>query len=207
MTVVTPLFIGYPPAPSNGGALSGAPPKLGEWVWQPKVDDWRGVLHLPTLRVWNQYGEESAIYGRGQLNAVLFKFAALNLPRGWEWFDIGIMRNRHDMMHGSIIVFDVMDSSMIHCDRRIALEDNFEELPLMPPFAQQDALYVVAEWRHLDLLGKTPLMLEASLKETNARIGQKFYEGLVAKRADAIYPIAFRAKTKTPIWVKHRFDQ
>jgi hypothetical protein len=45
------------------------------------------------------------------------------------------------------------------------------------------------------------------LQDGNATIGRKFYEGVVAKRRDAGYPVCTRAKQKTHLWIKHRFDQ
>jgi hypothetical protein len=44
------------------------------------------------------------------------------------------------------------------------------------------------------------------LPQLNVRFGCEFYEGLVAKRADSVYPIQLRSPdTETTGWVKHRW--
>jgi hypothetical protein len=212
MTIETPLLIGYPPAPSNGGPLEHAPAKVGAWRWQPKVDDWRGIQHTPTRRVWNQYGEPSAVEERGQIATALDAFEGLlydyrhNEPDvGFEWFDIGIMRNRHDMMRGCIIVLDVMDTKLTHDERRAVLEQMFPSLPVGTNLkgVQEGEVYLIAQAFN----GCEPLALQNELKRSNAQLERKFYEGTVAKRADALYPLQHRAKAKTSLWIKHRFDQ
>lgn len=227
--ITLPLFIGYPPAPSNGGPLLFAPPKIGEWAWQPKIDDWRGVAHAPTKRVWTQYGDVSNIEQQGKIAEALIELEArckqhvviegeqeiakeilLTFP---EWFDIGIMENRHDMMRGSIIVFDAMDTTLTHRDRRLLLETMFPILPiahrLLASGYVQGGVYLINEWRPCEVnpAHRLPMMLQELLQRENAKIARKFYEGLVAKREDVPYMVGLRPKQKTSMWVKHRFDQ
>ena len=38
----------------SGGRIETAPKKIGTWIYQPKIDDWHGVVHVPTGQVWNQ---------------------------------------------------------------------------------------------------------------------------------------------------------
>lgn len=212
----------YPPAPSNGGELSElTPPKVGEWVWQPKVDDWRGVVDAPSGVVWSQYGDLSTIALQGKIKAALAILRAKwgQATEAWQRFDVGLMENRHDLMRGSIIVFDVMDSELPHNERRAWLETLFPVLPMAHIMLAgvanvRDEVFLVNEWRNPAFNVDTqkggrisPLLLQALLKRENDLVGHKFYEGLVAKRADALYPVATKAKQKTPVWVKHRFDQ
>lgn len=212
--IVMPLFHGYPPAPSNGGPLEHAPAKVGAWVWQPKIDDWRGVCHAPTSRVWSQYGDKSTIASQGKLSEALTDLeliATAERRQGFEWFDIGIMENRHDMMRGAIIVFDAMDTQhLTQTERRAVLEGLFPVLPMASELLKnghtRGGVYLVNEWRD-DSSRLFPVILQADLQRENAQLGRKFYEGLVAKRADATYPLAHRPKAKTTAWVKHRFDQ
>jgi hypothetical protein len=211
----------YPPAPSNGGELSElTPPKVGEWVWQPKVDDWRGVVDAPSGVVWSQYGDLSTIALQGKIKAALAilraKWGGSTEP--WQRFDVGLMENRHDLMRGSIIIFDVMDSCWPHHERRAWLESKFPVLPLAHIMLAgvanvRDEVFLINEWREDTISEKMfpvplePLALQRLLKRENDLVGHKFYEGLVAKRADALYPVATKAKQKTAVWVKHRFDQ
>jgi hypothetical protein len=205
----------YPPAPSNGGSLTAeTPPKIGEWVWQPKIDDWRGVVHAPSQSVWNQYGERSVVERQRKIDEALdfLKHQSVYREPTFEWFDIGIMENRHDMMRGSIIVFDVMDLGLIHRDRRAILEIMFPVLPIAHKLLEngqvRNQVYLINEWRtQRGSYALSPMGFESLLKSENEMIGHKFYEGLVAKRADALYPVCSKAKQKTPMWVKHRFDQ
>jgi hypothetical protein len=45
------------------------------------------------------------------------------------------------------------------------------------------------------------------LKEFNRKVGVEFYEGIVMKRADSLYPVQLRSsKEETREWVKHRWE-
>lgn len=209
-TLTTGALEFYPPAPSNGGLLTAqTPPKIGDWAWQPKVDDWRGIVYRPTLQVWNQYGEVSCVERQRKIDAALEELQ--EACSHWDWFDIGIMENRHDGMRGSIIVFDVMGTPWNHRERRVRLEEMFTVLPLASELLAggqvRNGLYVINEWRADPVTNWNPLTMQTYLQRENERVGFKFYEGLVAKRRDALYPVALAPKQKTNLWVKHRFDQ
>jgi hypothetical protein len=68
-----------------------------------------------------------------------------------------------------------------------------------------DRVFLINQWTNGDT--EVPLRLEYTLKHQNAKIGRKFYEGLVAKQRHTPYPMGARPKVKTSYWVKHRFDQ
>jgi ATP-dependent DNA ligase len=38
----------YPARPLNGGPLELAPPKPGQWGYEPKYNGWRALVHAPT---------------------------------------------------------------------------------------------------------------------------------------------------------------
>lgn len=131
----------YLPAPINGGPLDTAPPKIGEWAWQPKVDDWRAKLHVPSQTLWNQYGKLSTVAQQGKLNVAL-GWIALHAPKAVEWLDCGIMENRHDLMRGCIVVFDWIIGDARGCMsghsaplyvRRAVLESWLPNLPIDVP--------------------------------------------------------------------------
>jgi hypothetical protein len=203
-----------PPAPLNGGALDTAPPKVGEWIWQPKIDDWRGIVHTPTLTVWNQYGQLSSVAERGQIGLALAHLCGPSAPKSspiWpEWLDIGIMQNRNDMMRGCIVVFDLVQATDYYC-RREQLEALFPVLPPAPTLLQdgvslmqsgivRDKVFLISEHTHGNKLYN-------DLREYNRIVGRKFYEGVVAKRVKAAYPFFQTPKSPWPDFIKHRFDQ
>jgi hypothetical protein len=209
--IATPALCCYPPAALNGGPLDTAPPKVGEWVWQPKVDDWRAVIHTPTGTVWNQYGKLklSSITDKFKTALRTLLEARCHLGNG-EWLDVGMMENRHDMMRGCIIVFDLIEAGVPFMQRRARLRSMFPVLPydvsrLLSETGGQvrDSVYLISQWDNKP----EPIKLYTWLQQENDFIGHKFYEGLVAKRVQSLYPFGRAPKQVTPDWIKHRFDQ
>ena len=205
--IAAPLeCLAYPPAPRNGGHLARALPKVGAgWLWQPKIDDWRGVVHTPSGTVWNQYGQRSSLAEQGKLTAALEQLQELSGTL--DWLDVGLMNNRHDMMRGSIVVLDWMTPWRPLAERRDVLGQYLRELPLADELLRHgsccDQVFLINDLPPT----LTPLEWFVRLQEINAGLGRKFYEGVVAKRCDSSYPLAQSAKVKHPFWVKHRFDQ
>lgn len=203
----TPQLICYPPAPVNGGKLDTAPPKVGKWVWQPKVDGWRGVVHVPTRTVWSQYGKLSSINDKF---VVALSYLRDFTPSQCEWLDVELMENRHDLMRGCIIILDWIEPELPFMRRRALLRSLFPVLPIdVSRLLQEtggqvrDSVYLISQWDD----GYDPLKLYTWLKQENELIGHKFYEGLVAKRVDAPYLFGQKPKQVTPDFIKHRFDQ
>lgn len=208
-------MICYPPAAANGGPLETAPPKVGEWVWQPKVDDWRAVIHVPTGTVWNQYGKPSSITDK--FKPALESLRALSND-AFTWLDAGLMENRHELMRGCIIVFDLIDNVIPFWGRRLWLEKAYPVLPedmsLVlagfyddgKPGPMRDQVRLISQRENLNDYDAT-WRYYSWLQDENKRIGHKFYEGLVAKRADSQYLFGRKPKQVTPDWIKHRLDQ
>ncbi len=208
-------LICYPPAPYDGGRLEFAPEKIGEWIWQPKVDDRRVVIHVPSQTIWNNEGKLSI----GNTQKHKFQVALDELKRIWEehanvggymseWIDAGLMEYRHDMMRGCIIVFDLIVGQYTFQERRRILE---KMLTILRPdistllkgnFTIEDEAFLIHQWVVDD-----PLELKKFLQEENEKIGKKFYEGLVAKKLNSLYHFGLSFKDKTTDWIKHRFDQ
>lgn len=218
MIATPPALCCFPPAALNGGPLdANTPPKVGEWVWQPKVDDWRAVIHVPTRTVWNQYGKLSSITDKFQVALDHLRESYDNRVRAGftaaEWLDVGMMEQRHDLMRGCIIVFDLIDATLSQQRRYGVLKQMFPVLPfdvsrLISETCGQvrDSVYLISQWDNVenthDALGR-----QGWLKVQNDCIGHKFFEGLVAKRADSLYAFGRAPKQTTPNWIKHRFDQ
>jgi hypothetical protein len=214
MVLTVPTLRCYPPAPLNGGALTDAPPKIGAWVWEPKVDDRRVAIHTPTRTIWNQYGKLSVAMAQAEKFKTALDIleehgrAMAHVPgQPLEWLDAGLMEYRNDMMRGSIIVFDLMGGGALH-ERRAKLEAVFPILPsaceLVGCEAANDTVFLIDQYEGGDATGLT---LYRNLQVQNLAVGAKFYEGVVAKRLDSPYPNFQRSKQSTPHWIKHRFDQ
>lgn len=197
----------YPPAALNGGPLDTAPDKVGTWVWQPKVDDWRAVIHCPSRTVWNQYGQLSSFSDTDKFEAALDRLMSTSFAA--EWLDVGMMNNRHQLMRGCIIVFDLIEKDAEQWARYARLKATFDMLPL--DMAQHlgasggcivDRVFLINEFRY-----KSPKEVYAFLQAQNRQIGHKFFEGLVAKKRDSLYLFGTKPKQDCVEWIKHRFDQ
>lgn len=217
---ITPALITYPARPVNGGRLEAAPPKIGPWIGQPKVKDWRGIVHAPTQRIWNRHGKEMSI--TKNLAAPLLILSAFN----FDWLDVGVMERQNQLLRNSIIIFDWIPSvkfyaGINHEARRAELVKDFEILPaatflkLLPESQRRDRVFLINEYdfdRHM-----SPQRAYARLQQMNRELGgdptnatdmKNFYEGLVCKRTDKPYPVQLLSPTKeTPWMIKHRFDQ
>lgn len=205
-----PSLVCFPPAPLNGGPLDSAPAKIGEWVWQPKVDDWRAVIHTPTGTVWNQYGQVSSISNKFGLALDRILVATHSAA---EWLDVGLMENRHDLMRGCIIVLDLIEPGLVQWQRRARLSAMFPALPfdvsrlLAETHGQiRDSVFLISEWDNVET-NADALKRQDWLKTENEIIGHKFYEGLVAKVRSSLYQYGAKPKRKCATWIKHRFDQ
>jgi hypothetical protein len=184
-------------------------------VWQPKVDDWRAVVHAPSGTVWNQYGRLSSFTDTDKFASALAHLyqAYVNRVRSRfpvaEWLDVGMMENRNDMMRGCIIVFDLIEAGMEFWQRRERLRSMFQVLPYVPGLLTEnggqvrDQVYLIPQWHG----PRDPLALYRLLQSENDEITHKFYEGIVAKRVHSFYTFGRRPKQLTPDWIKHRFDQ
>lgn len=202
----------YPPAPTNGGPLEHAPAKVGSWIWQPKVDDWRAVIHVPSASVWNQYGQPSTISDKFKVALGHLQTSLSRESWAFEWLDVGMMENRNDLMRGCIIVLDMIVSEVPFETRRGLLKRFFPRLPfdvsrLLAETGGQvrDSVYLISQWDNCETKADT-LKREAWLRNENEAIGHKFYEGLVAKRRDSLYTFGRKPKQKVDWMIKHRFD-
>jgi len=205
----------FPAYPTNGGRMEAAPKKIGEWVYQSKIDDWHGIVHVPTSLIWNQDGKPSSIAEKFVAALAILKSKRF----AFEWLDVGLMNNRHDMMRGCILVFDYIPTAGCNhpfSERRKLLELHFEILPfatellncgggrVMEPV--HDRVFLINQLAPRS--DQEVLALYKLLQAQNRIIGKKFYEGLVAKRIDKPYPLQLRKpKEPTPWMMKHRFDQ
>ena len=192
----------YPARPINGGPLELAPPKPGQWRYEPKYNGWRALVHAPTGAMFNRYAQPLSI--ALEFRSALKRLRDIKLLVNGalvEWFDCEALDRRHGLGRGTLLVFDHLASEPWHKRK----EGLAEALPQhdygQVPLAQ--ALYAV---RAHDVAALAPQELYGQLRRLNARWACPFYEGVVAKRISDLYPIQLRSSNREFVgWVKHRW--
>jgi len=195
----------YPARPINGGPLEKALPKRGLWAWEPKYNEWRTLIHVPTGTMWNRHLAPLSIADK-------FKEALRQLrSTGLVWVDAGAMERRHDLGRGTIIVFDYVPmvgdelQNLPYVERRRILCSLLGIHRWFGPIPDDTAILTGTHTFDEGDAG-TVMELWQGLKQFNKRIGVEFYEGLVAKRLNSGYPVQLRSPTvETHLWMKHRF--
>jgi len=201
----------YPARPVNGGPLEKAAPKFGTWRAEPKINGWRGLLHVESGTIWNRHGErlsieDSFVHVIKEVAELVTETEAstLDFP-SIQFLDVECLDRRHSHGRGCLIVLDAIIPGS-YTDRRSALQEVFELLDLNERLAEPcvrlirsfpDAANLYAELQERNAL-YDPAWRRSPL---NA-----FYEGIVCKRIDSLYPIQLRnPSTEFPRWMKHRF--
>lgn len=199
---MTPIT--YPARPINGGPLDQAPEKSGVWYYEPKYNGWRALVNAYTGEMWNRHGNLLSI--GNEFKAALHKLEELAVVSFIEWWDVEALERRHNIGKGCLVVLDWVPTPSLPgklpppawWNRNQFMHEHIAELDLTPPAA-------------FPLLSIPPVISGTNyawndLQAINKRLGCDFYEGLVAKRADSIYPIQLRSpKLEFPFWVKHRW--
>lgn len=197
----------FPARPINGGKLSATNVDANCW-YEPKVNGWRTMVHLPTLTMYNRHGDACSLTAE-------FENAMLELKHylhPYDWVDCEGLERRHGLCRGVLIVLDLPVNILDYDMRR---EEMRSKLPLFPLNTK------VTHGRKVFMLPRVPakdapvlweLLQSANDKLTEdnwATSGGKridFYEGLVAKHALSRYPIQTRSDSEEfPFWTKHRF--
>ena len=205
--MTAPSLLTFPARPIQGGRLELAPPKRGLWFAEPKLNGWRALIHTPSGTMWNRHGALLTIADcfRPAL-AALGKLAS----RGLVWADCEALERRHNLGRGTLVVLDVIPESGTpsYEQRRAMIEsliptgaafsgDNSRTVPcgtvVLTPTLRPDS--------HADAVA-----FYTRLRAANRVLGCDFFEGVVMKRADSIYPVQMRSATEEfRGWVKHRF--
>ena len=202
-----PALITYPARPIQGGRLELAPPKRGLWYAEPKLNGWRALIHTPTGTMWNRHGALLTIADcfRPAL-AALTKFA----NRGLVWADCEALERRHNLGPGTLVVLDVVpESGTPNYEQRRAMLEGV--LPCDEVFAGGATRSVpindvcLASTVRVECHADT-LEFYQRLRSANRILGCDFFEGVVMKRADSLYPVQRRGSTEEfRGWCKHRF--
>jgi hypothetical protein len=200
----------FPARPVNGGPLPKALPKSGEWAFEAKDNGWRALIHNPTGAMFNRHLQPLSISDEFAPALAQLK----SLP--WEWSDTEALERRHGIGRGSLILFDYLptnDPTETYAQRRRHLETcvaiyNLNHQPKIETHKelnipiQPNRVYLAMNWRWEGAAPGWPI-----LQQCNKALGCEFFEGIVAKRIDSIYPMQNRsADVDFPFWMKHRWD-
>ena len=195
--------ITYPARPINGGPFDKARPKAGgPWYYEPKYNGWRTLVHIATGTMFNRLGEVLTI--TKEFDEALGLLRTTLDAEAFKWADCEGLQRRHDIGKGTLIVLDVVPeptwASATYLERRAWLKILWQCFPSNKPedgtiyrVAQIGPDYAAEYWRRL--------------QEINQVWACDFFEGLVAKRADSIYPIQLRSPDEAFAgWIKHRWQ-
>jgi ATP-dependent DNA ligase len=203
-----PPLLTYPARPIQGGRLELAPPKRGLWFAEPKFNGWRALVHTPSGTMWNRHGSRLTIDH-------CFRDALEDLrglaDKGLLWADCEALERRHNVARGTLIVFDAIPADPTftpsYMERRTFLESlgiphekfssgihSGHERPLLLTTSRMVCSH------------NESLAFYQALWLANHTLGADFFEGVVMKRADSVYPVQLRRSTEEcQEWAKHRF--
>lgn len=203
----------YPARPMQGGQnfveLCSTLYADGQWVFEPKFNGWRAMLHVPTGAMFNRYNEPLSINGEFKAATQLIRneFGYAFAMRGGEWLDVEALERRHGRGQGSLVVIDAPKFCIGTMKAPVPAPHSLRSLDLMMRFpsacidhcASTDTVYSIPSYSDGPALWR-------ELQDINRSLGIVFYEGVVAKRIASTYPIQLRSsKEETESWVKHRF--
>ena len=219
MPAITPPF--YPARPGNGGPLPKALPKAGVWFHEPKLNDWRTLLHRESGALFNRKLEPLSIAGQFA-NATHILSDATNDP-AMDWLDVMCLGRRIPLGKGSLVVLDAPEAPGVYTERRQRIYDGLVATGAVQSWAHEEFLppenavlsfaYCYKDEACQRAQGATvidphlfPISAWPRLQAINKKIGHELFEGLVAKRADSIYPRQRRSPdVEFPFWTKHRW--
>ena len=202
-----PAPITYPARPIQGGRLELAPPKRGVWYAEPKLNGWRALIHTPTGTMWNRHGSLLTI--ADCFRPALAKLAAL-ASRGLVWADCEALERRHNLGRGTLAVLDLVpESGTPTYEQRRALLESFLACDSVfegdTSHSVPCGAVVLTPTRRVDSHADA-LEFYERLRAANRVFGCDFFEGVVMKRVDSIYPVQLRSSTEEfRGWTKHRF--
>ena len=216
----------YPARPINGGPLPRALPKRGRWTYEPKVNGWRALVHVPTGAMWNRHGERLSI--EREFAPVLERLrewwhslepwqrqsteTRYCVAESAEWLDCEALERRLSVGKGSLVILDLPMNRGDYGTRMGALYECFIETGVAqawgheqfppPSGALLSFAYTYDDGDHEML----PSFAWERLQEVNRAFGCELFEGLVAKRLDSKYPVQLRSATEEFAgWMKHRW--
>jgi len=161
-----------------------------EWSFEPKVNGWRCVVDAERGRVISRHGTTFAESGH-----ILDIVATTPNLAGLGLLDCEFLGRRTKAGKGSVVVMDVMDSTLSYLERRTLL-DGLCEVPLddipknailrFPAYTQEQARLILEDMR-----------------EVNERRCEVIWEGFVAKHNASPYPRRYD-QNECRFWAKAR---
>ena len=202
------MIITYPARPVNGGPFLRARPKPpGDWYYEPKYNGWRALINGFTGEAWNRHGQPLTI--GAEFQAAIEKLGTLSSAvTGAEWWDCEGLERRHNIGQGCLVVLDWVpvttapDWVPSWKNRNQFLLDYLDELDLSPSVAEFPLLSMPPSFR-----ADEAAQVWEDMQTVNRSLGCDFYEGLVAKQGDSLYPQQLRSPEQTTTaWIKHRWQ-
>lgn len=206
--------ITYPARPTKGGPVGGPVWRMrseagtrsdSAYLYSPKYNGWRVLLHVPTGKCYNRHLHHLSIQDEFQ-DAIEFiqdrVHDVADALTGYDWLDCEGLERRHGIGRGSLIVLDVpsMGSSCFE-DRMCALSITFSKHNIHEK-PKNNSVYVPC---HFPREGCQ--VIDEDLFRLNQEWDAEFYEGMVGVKADSEYPVQLiAADKKSPYWVKHRWS-
>jgi len=190
MTTTEVKPITYPARPHNGGPLDKAFKKTGGWCWEPKVNGWRTLIHVPTGTMFNRHGGKLSI-------AHEYTEAIKELQQAHshiEWLDCEALGRRHNVNRGALMILDAVlpGTFLERKEVLVKADEQYDSHKCYLIELGHGNGYANNRWKFL--------------QEENKRLGCDYYEGLVAKQEDSLYPIQLASpKKEFSFWVKHRW--
>jgi len=198
------MLITYPARPLDGGPMQHALPKPGVWFVEPKINDWRAMVHVPSLTMFNRQGQPFSIADK-------FKPALDRIKKmPFDWLDLLALERRHSIGRGSLIVLDFINTHIgtfgDYVFRRTQLEaacrgNRIPNHTALNEKIPQNSVLLMPYYP-----GNEAAALYTDLQRCNKELGEEFYEGVVMKKGSSPYPVQLRdPDIKTAYWVKHRW--
>jgi hypothetical protein len=120
-----------------------------------------------------------------------------------EWFDCEALERRHTIGQGTLLVFDYIS---LKGEAYLHRKQSLAHVLAMHNYRVQPCSNAVCSVGEVDPDELDPLEFYHHLKRLNAQWHCPFYEGVVAKRTDSLYPIQLRsAALEFAGWLKHRW--
>lgn len=206
-------LITYPLRPTNGGEFSYAPDRGDDWIYDPKINGHRIVLHVPSGRMFNRQG---GLYAHAESYGDAVELARYHFP-DCEWLDCEGLGYRNHIGFGTLIVLDIISGESV--DETTPLRDRLAEMVWHKEISRPRQLELPSHLDYMSIGNKglytlTPIfpvlwdlkMEYEAMKSVNKEIHQDFFEGYVAKDLNSTYPRQLRSPTiNFPKWIKHRF--
>jgi len=188
----------FPARPIDGGPFTGAPDKIGEWRAEPKYNGWRALVHIASGSMFNRQLEPLSI--QNEFATVLAQLRAVFSNSLVQWADCEALERRHAAARGTLILLDLVIPHATYAERRAAFGATGIACRGMSETIKPHSLYVPPSYRDAQKAWNL------ALTERRRQSASDFYEGIVMKRVDAVYPVQLRSPhAETPAWVKHRW--